>query len=114
MLILLCRCFQATYLVDCITDKAKSNKILNIGGPDDGLTMTAQGKLVRHTFDREHGQLRFSVSKVYRFEGRNHTFVILLFAKTMSLFFGKSAVRKRVTLLLRFFLFNCMRCAHRG
>lgn len=41
-----CVCFQATYLVDCITDKAKSNKILNIGGPDDGLTMTAQGKLV--------------------------------------------------------------------
>lgn len=38
---------QATYLVDCITDKTKTNKILNIGGPDDGLTMTAQGKLVR-------------------------------------------------------------------
>lgn len=34
------------YLVDCITDKTKSNKILNIGGPDEGLTMTDQGKLV--------------------------------------------------------------------
>ncbi|CAN0306033.1 unnamed protein product [Pylaiella littoralis] len=36
----------ATYLVDCITDETKGNKILNVGGPDDGLTMTAQGKLL--------------------------------------------------------------------
>lgn len=37
---------KATYLVDCLTDKTKDNKILNIGGPDNGLTMTDQGKLV--------------------------------------------------------------------
>ena len=48
---LFCACvslllLQAVYLVDCMTDKTKGNKILNIGGPDDGLTMTAQGKLV--------------------------------------------------------------------
>ena len=44
-------CFisQAVYLVDCMTDKTKGNKILNVGGPDDGLTMTAQGKLVSWT-----------------------------------------------------------------
>lgn len=39
--------FQATYLVDSLTDKTKNNKVLNIGGPDDGLTMTDQGNLVR-------------------------------------------------------------------
>lgn len=32
--------------MDCLTDATKSNKVLNIGGPDDGLTMTDQGKLV--------------------------------------------------------------------
>ncbi|CAM9957215.1 unnamed protein product [Scytosiphon promiscuus] len=43
----------ATYLVDCITDKSKGNKILNIGGPDDGLTMTAQGKLLFEAVGKE-------------------------------------------------------------
>lgn len=37
---------QAMYLVDCLTDEAKRNRVLNVGGPDDGLTMTDQGKLV--------------------------------------------------------------------
>ena len=39
-----------------MTDKTKGNKILNIGGPDDGLTMTAQGKLVRRTAKKDKRQ----------------------------------------------------------
>ena len=73
-----CVCFiQATYLVDCITDKAKSNKILNIGGPDDGLTMTAQGKLVRRSLPSAERETRAGFrlhtlrSKARRFEESN-------------------------------------------
>jgi divinyl chlorophyllide a 8-vinyl-reductase len=35
----------ATYLIDCIKDKSRENKILNIGGPDDPLTMKKQGEV---------------------------------------------------------------------
>ena len=35
----------AMYLVDCITDKSKWGKILNIGGPDEPLTMLKQGEV---------------------------------------------------------------------
>ena len=36
----------ATYLIDCITDKKRQNKILNIGGPDEPLTMQRQGEML--------------------------------------------------------------------
>ncbi|CAM9582681.1 unnamed protein product [Discosporangium mesarthrocarpum] len=36
----------ATYMVNCISDDTKTNKILDIGGPDDGITMSEQGKLL--------------------------------------------------------------------
>ncbi|CAM9810350.1 unnamed protein product [Phaeothamnion confervicola] len=36
----------ATYMVNCIGDPAKTNKILDLGGPDDGYTMEEQGKLL--------------------------------------------------------------------
>eukprot|EP00752_Nemacystus_decipiens_P012484 g11058.t1 len=52
----------ATYLVDCITDKTKSNKILNIGGPDDGLSMTAQGKLLFEAVGKEPKILKAPVA----------------------------------------------------
>ncbi|CAN0207049.1 unnamed protein product [Ectocarpus sp. 12 AP-2014] len=51
----------ATYLVDCITDKSKNNKIFNIGGPDDGLTMTAQGKLLFEAVGKEPKILKVPV-----------------------------------------------------
>jgi divinyl chlorophyllide a 8-vinyl-reductase len=40
----------ATYLIDSITDKTRENKILNLGGPDEPLTMKKQGE-VRVTLD---------------------------------------------------------------
>jgi divinyl chlorophyllide a 8-vinyl-reductase len=35
----------ATYLVDCISDKSRENKIINLGGPDQPLTMKRQGEV---------------------------------------------------------------------
>ena len=35
----------ATYMIDCITDKSRWGKILNIGGPDEPLTMKKQGEV---------------------------------------------------------------------
>jgi divinyl chlorophyllide a 8-vinyl-reductase len=35
----------ATYLIDCIADKSRHGKILNIGGPDEPLTMKKQGEV---------------------------------------------------------------------
>ena len=35
----------ATYLIDSITDKSRKNKILNLGGPDEPLTMKKQGEV---------------------------------------------------------------------
>jgi divinyl chlorophyllide a 8-vinyl-reductase len=36
----------ATYLIDCIADKSRMNKILNLGGPDEPLTMRKQGEML--------------------------------------------------------------------
>ncbi|CAM9375629.1 unnamed protein product [Chrysoparadoxa australica] len=36
----------ARYMVDCITDKSRNNRILNLGGPDEGYTMQQQGELL--------------------------------------------------------------------
>ena len=38
----------ATYLVDCIGDKTRENKIINLGGPDVPLTMKKQGEVSYH------------------------------------------------------------------
>jgi divinyl chlorophyllide a 8-vinyl-reductase len=35
----------ATYLIDCVKDPARKNKILNLGGPDEPLTMKKQGEV---------------------------------------------------------------------
>lgn len=35
----------ATYLIDSISDKSRENKILNLGGPDEPLTMKKQGEV---------------------------------------------------------------------
>ena len=35
----------ATYMVDCISDKSRHNKILNLGGPDDPMTKQEQGEV---------------------------------------------------------------------
>lgn len=36
----------ATFMVNCISDKTKENKILNIGGPDEPITQKIQGKML--------------------------------------------------------------------
>ena len=41
-------------MLNCITEEDKWNKILNIGGPDEGYTMRQQGNLlfeVSYAFD---------------------------------------------------------------
>jgi len=43
----------ATYLMDCITDKSRWNKILNIGGPDEPLTMKKQGEMLFKSVGKE-------------------------------------------------------------
>lgn len=35
----------AAYMIDCIDDSSRWNKVLNIGGPDEGMTMKDQGGL---------------------------------------------------------------------
>lgn len=36
----------ASYILDCIDDSNKWNRILNIGGPDEGLTMKEQADMI--------------------------------------------------------------------
>lgn len=36
----------AAYMLDCITNQEQWNKVLNIGGPGDALTMRQQGELL--------------------------------------------------------------------
>eukprot|EP00814_Leptocylindrus_danicus_P020114 CAMPEP_0116026562 /NCGR_PEP_ID=MMETSP0321-20121206/13943_1 /TAXON_ID=163516 /ORGANISM="Leptocylindrus danicus var. danicus, Strain B650" /LENGTH=339 /DNA_ID=CAMNT_0003499421 /DNA_START=26 /DNA_END=1045 /DNA_ORIENTATION=+ len=43
----------ATYLVDCITDEGRKNKILNLGGPDEPLTMKRQGEMLYQAVGKE-------------------------------------------------------------
>jgi len=43
----------ATYLIDCITDKSRENKILNLGGPDEPLTMQTQGEMLYKAVGKE-------------------------------------------------------------
>ena len=43
----------ANYMIQCITDKTKHNQILNIGGPDDPITMQMQGQMIFDAIGRE-------------------------------------------------------------
>jgi len=43
----------ATYLVDCIADPARKNAILDIGGPDEPLTMKKQGEMLFESVGKE-------------------------------------------------------------
>mmetsp|Transcript_37661 Transcript_37661/g.91481 ORF Transcript_37661/g.91481 Transcript_37661/m.91481 type:complete len:363 (+) Transcript_37661:44-1132(+) len=43
----------AEYLVNCVTDKTKQNKILNLGGPDEPLTMKKQGEMLYKAVGKE-------------------------------------------------------------
>lgn len=43
----------ATYLIDCISDKSKMNKVINLGGPDEPLTMKKQGEMLYAAIGKE-------------------------------------------------------------
>lgn len=43
----------ATYLVDCIVDKSRENKIINLGGPDEPLTMMKQADMLFEAVGKE-------------------------------------------------------------
>jgi divinyl chlorophyllide a 8-vinyl-reductase len=43
----------ATYLMDCVTDKSRHQKIINLGGPDEPLTMKMQGEMLFRALDME-------------------------------------------------------------
>ena len=43
----------ATYLIDSITDKSRENKIINLGGPDEPLTMKKQGEMLFDAVGKE-------------------------------------------------------------
>ena len=36
----------AEYMINCVEDQSKWNKILDIGGPDEGMTMKQQGEMI--------------------------------------------------------------------
>ena len=43
----------ATYLIDSIADKSRENKIINLGGPDEPLTMKKQGEMLYQAIGKE-------------------------------------------------------------
>ena len=43
----------ATYLIDSIADKSRENKIINLGGPDEPLTMKRQGEMLYKAVGKE-------------------------------------------------------------
>lgn len=43
----------ATYLIDSITDKGRENKIIDLGGPDEPLTMKKQGEMLYKAIGKE-------------------------------------------------------------
>mmetsp|Transcript_21034 Transcript_21034/g.25868 ORF Transcript_21034/g.25868 Transcript_21034/m.25868 type:complete len:407 (-) Transcript_21034:69-1289(-) len=43
----------ATYLIDSISDKSRENKIINLGGPDEPLTMKKQGEMLYKAVGKE-------------------------------------------------------------
>eukprot|EP01039_Chlorochromonas_danica_P011248 gene11247-12547_t len=55
----ICRCNPiaesdlATYMLDCIEKPDRWNKVLNLGGPDEGLTMKQQGEMLFEVLGKE-------------------------------------------------------------
>jgi divinyl chlorophyllide a 8-vinyl-reductase len=53
----------AQYLVDSISDKSRENKLLNLGGPDEPLTMKKQGEVSSSRSGPVTDDIRFVSSK---------------------------------------------------
>jgi divinyl chlorophyllide a 8-vinyl-reductase len=43
----------ATYLIDCIHDRSRYGRIINLGGPDEPLTMKKQGEMLFEAIGKE-------------------------------------------------------------
>lgn len=43
----------ATYMINCVEEQNKWNKVLNLGGPDDGMTMKQQGEMIFEILGKE-------------------------------------------------------------
>ncbi len=62
----------ANFMLSCIEDKSKWNSILNVGGPDEGMTMKQQGELLFEVCCIQslslvvHNSLRFSADSTAR------------------------------------------------
>lgn len=54
----ICRCNPiaetdlAAFMLDCLEQPAKWNRVLNVGGPDDGLSMKEQGEMIFRILDK--------------------------------------------------------------
>lgn len=64
----------ATYLMDCATDKSRENKILNLGGPDNGMAMVDQGAMIFKALDMEP---KYTNAPVWIFDAVINTFQFL-------------------------------------
>mmetsp|Transcript_32740 Transcript_32740/g.79362 ORF Transcript_32740/g.79362 Transcript_32740/m.79362 type:complete len:399 (-) Transcript_32740:150-1346(-) len=51
----------ATYLIDCIADKSRHNKVLNLGGPDKAMTKLEQGEMMFRSVSKEPKYSRLPV-----------------------------------------------------
>ncbi|KAJ1623719.1 hypothetical protein T492DRAFT_633112 [Pavlovales sp. CCMP2436] len=47
----------AAALVDCIADPAQKNRVWNLGGPDEGMSMVAQGEMISQILGKEKASL---------------------------------------------------------
>lgn len=55
----------ATYLMDCVTDKTRHQRIINLGGPDEPLTMKMQGGML---FNATGMEPNFAFAPVWIFD----------------------------------------------
>ena len=53
----------AAALVDTISDKTKENALWNLGGPDAGMSMQEQGRILADVLGREEAKVRSSLSR---------------------------------------------------
>jgi divinyl chlorophyllide a 8-vinyl-reductase len=75
----------AEYMLDCIEDSTKWGKILNIGGPDAGMTMKEQGSMLFQVLEKKP---RFLTVPIALFDGIIGFRLSLLATKFMQLFRG--------------------------
>ncbi|CAB9497612.1 Divinyl chlorophyllide a 8-vinyl-reductase, chloroplastic [Seminavis robusta] len=55
----------ARYMIECISDKTRQNRILNVGGPDDPITMKMQGQMI---FDLVGRQAEYVTAPIWLFD----------------------------------------------